>query len=77
MIAPLAPKIKAGTILETIGRMEPAGGTAWEDCLEGNNAEDRTRTGTGCPTRPSNVRVYQFRHFGLKNIPGFNARLGR
>jgi hypothetical protein len=20
----------------------------------------------GCPTRPSNVRVYQFHHFGMK-----------
>jgi hypothetical protein len=31
-------------------------------------AEGRTRTGTGCPTRPSNVRVYQFRHFGIDQI---------
>src|SRR6187551_3686107 len=29
-----------------------------------DGAEGRTRTGTGYPTRPSNVRVYQFRHFG-------------
>ena len=28
-------------------------------------AEGGTRTPTGYPTRPSNVRVYQFRHFGL------------
>jgi hypothetical protein len=35
----------------------------WRD-----GAEDRTRTGTGYPTRPSNVRVYQFRHFGAKSI---------
>src|ERR1041384_4917103 len=27
-------------------------------------AEGGTRTPTGYPTRPSNVRVYQFRHFG-------------
>src|SRR5207247_2129567 len=27
-------------------------------------AEVGTRTPTGCPTRPSNVRVCQFRHFG-------------
>src|SRR5882724_12330630 len=27
-------------------------------------AEGGTRTPTGCPTRPSNVRVCQFRHFG-------------
>jgi hypothetical protein len=39
-------------------------------------AEGRTRTGTGYPTRPSNVRVYQFRHFGLfpdSNIDGVEA----
>ena len=29
-----------------------------------NGAQGRTRTGTGFPTRPSNVRVYQFRHLG-------------
>ncbi|GEM_PF-6099642 len=29
-----------------------------------NGAEGRTRTGTGLPTRPSSVRVYQFHHFG-------------
>jgi hypothetical protein len=28
------------------------------------DAEGGTRTPTGCPTRPSNVRVYQFHHFG-------------
>ena len=28
------------------------------------NAEGGTRTPTGCPIRPSNVRVYQFHHFG-------------
>src|SRR3954451_6567642 len=33
-----------------------------------DGAQDRTRTGTGCPTRPSNVRVYQFRHLGSKNV---------
>src|SRR5690349_17103626 len=32
-----------------------------------DGAQGRTRTGTGCPTRPSNVRVYQFRHLGPKN----------
>jgi hypothetical protein len=40
-------------------------------------AEGGTRTPTSYLTRPSNVRVYQFRHFGLfgkvfKN-PGFAA----
>jgi hypothetical protein len=29
-----------------------------------DGAEGGTRTPTGCPTRPSNVRVCQFRHFG-------------
>ena len=29
------------------------------------NAEGGTRTPTGCPIRPSNVRVYQFHHFGI------------
>ena len=32
--------------------------------LEIDGAEGGTRTPTGYPTRPSNVRVYQFRHFG-------------
>src|SRR5437773_6377394 len=35
-------------------------------------AEGGTRTPTGCPTRPSNVRVCQFRHFGAlrgRSIP--------
>ena len=32
-----------------------------------DGAQGRTRTGTGCPTRPSNVRVYQFRHLGSQN----------
>ena len=33
------------------------------------NAEGGTRTPTGCPIRPSNVRVYQFHHFGIFNFP--------
>ena len=37
------------------------------DCQK-NGAEGRTRTGTGRPTRPSSVRVYQFRHFGSSYI---------
>jgi hypothetical protein len=32
--------------------------------LRKDGAEGGTRTPTGCPTRPSNVRVCQFRHFG-------------
>src|ERR1700753_2070203 len=39
-----------------------------------DGAERRTRTGTGSPPRPSNVRVYQFRHFGAKNISIRTAR---
>src|SRR3990172_11353951 len=31
-----------------------------------NGAEGGTRTPMVCPTRPSNVRVYQFHHFGMK-----------
>ena len=27
-----------------------------------NGAANENRTHTGCPIRPSNVRVYQFRH---------------
>ena len=30
-----------------------------------SGAEGGTRTPTGCPIRPSNVRVYQFHHFGI------------
>ena len=33
-------------------------------------AEAGTRTRMGCPTRPSNVRVYQFHHFGMAGIKG-------
>src|SRR5438874_2580263 len=38
------------------------------EILNEDGAQGRTRTGTGCPTRPSNVRVYQFRHLGSKNL---------
>ena len=31
-----------------------------------HGAEGRTRTGTDRSTRPSTVRVYQFRHFGMR-----------
>ncbi|GEM_PF-4860365 len=31
-------------------------------------AEGGIRTPTGCPTRPSNVRVCQFRHFGTLSL---------
>src|SRR3989442_1315231 len=37
----------------------------------GLGAEGGTRTPTGCPTRPSNGRVCQFRHFGAR--PKHNA----
>ncbi len=39
-------------------------------CEEGNGAEGGTRTRMGSPTRPSNVRVYQFHHFGMERIIG-------
>src|SRR5882762_11248284 len=38
-------------------------------------AEGGTRTPTGCPTRPSNVRVCQFRHFG--EVRGRSITLSR
>ena len=44
--------------------VDAAGGSGGWIGREGNGAEGRTRTGMGCPTRPSTVRVYQFRHFG-------------
>src|SRR5262249_4155514 len=38
-------------------------------------AEGGTRTPTGCPIRPSNVRVYQFHHFGtLGRLCGFQIK---
>ena len=37
------------------------------DC-HANGAEAGTRTRMGCPTRPSNVRVYQFHHFGMTGL---------
>ena len=33
-----------------------------------SGAEDETRTRTGCPTRPSNVRVYHFHHPGTRDL---------
>src|SRR5437870_147377 len=43
--------------------------------LEKLGAEGGTRTPTGCPTRPSNVRVCQFRHFG--EVRGRSIALSR
>src|SRR5881397_1247824 len=43
--------------------------------LEKLGAEGGTRTPTGCPTRPSNVRVCQFRHFG--EVRGESITLSR
>ena len=34
--------------------------------IENRGAEGGTRTPTSCLTRPSNVRVCQFRHFGIE-----------
>ncbi len=45
------------------------------DCrkeIQEGGAEGGTRTPTSYLTRPSNVRVYQFRHFGNYQI-NFNA----
>ncbi len=35
---------------------------------QASGAEAGTRTRKGFPTRPSNVRVYQFHHFGIGEI---------
>ena len=40
-----------------------------EKAYYNQNAEGGTRTPTGCPIRPSNVRVYQFHHFGNIDFP--------
>ncbi len=40
-----------------------------------SGAEGRTRTGMACATRPSNVRVYQFRHFGTLNHRRHHSKL--
>jgi hypothetical protein len=37
----------------------------WTSSSKKVGAEGGTRTPTGCPIRPSNVRVYQFHHFGV------------
>jgi hypothetical protein len=37
------------------------------------HARSENRTRTGCPTRPSNVRVYQFRHPSLKRTCNYFA----
>ena len=34
--------------------------------IANHGAQGRTRTGTDYSTRPSNVRVYQFRHLGWR-----------
>ena len=36
-----------------------------------NGARDENRTHTGIPIRPSNVRVYQFRHSRIKLLDYF------
>src|SRR5262249_52748496 len=45
-------------------RYEAGGDTSSDQPRALVPAEGGTRTPTGCPTRPSNVRVCQFRHFG-------------
>src|SRR5262245_41722247 len=56
-----AEPVSSGSTFSVGGRVQDpraaAGGKRF-------GAEGGTRTPTGCPTRPSNVRVCQFRHFG-------------
>ena len=71
MLASAGRKDKPGARdgLRPIADSAPAPDRHFVRCLrEGFGAEGRTRTGTGFPTRPSNVRVYQFRHFGIEII---------
>jgi hypothetical protein len=42
-------------------------------CRREIGAEGGTRTRMGLPTRPSNVRVYQFHHFGTGSAALWNA----
>src|SRR5207248_4620436 len=64
------------------GRVRPAGeGAAEPSCGAAPEirklfgAQGRTRTGTDYSTRPSNVRVYQFRHLGrLKRATSSRGR---
>ena len=60
---PFAPRRKAGDVLL------PLTARPRDDLCgsgQGNGAEGGTRTPMGRPTRPSNVRVYQFHHFGVE-----------
>src|SRR2546430_3503225 len=41
-----------------------------------DGAVGRTRTGMGCPIRPSNVRVYQFHHDGNLRLRGTSRGIG-
>ena len=63
---PLSRKIRiiGGAIL-LILLMVPIDRDVTEVVRFRNGAEGGTRTPTSCLTRPSNVRVCQFRHFGL------------
>src|SRR5215475_9439854 len=51
----------------------------WSEIDDGgrSGAEGGTRTPTGCPTRPSNVRVCQFRHFGEERREYTVSRIAR
>ena len=40
----------------------------WGSDVNFNGAGDENRTRTGCPTRPSNVRVYHFHHPGTRDL---------
>jgi hypothetical protein len=56
--------MKAATGASDLVRSVDTAATTSRDLNVRNGAEGGTRTPTGCPTRPSNVRVCQFRHFG-------------
>src|SRR5438128_11338699 len=54
-------------------RIRPRERTAGH-CEGRSGAGGGTRTPTGCPTRPSNVRVCQFRHFGPRTVAKYTVR---
>ena len=57
----------SGTGLRVVGE---EGGIPAESREPLFGAQGRTRTGTDFSTRPSNVRVYQFRHLGFQKSRG-------
>ena len=61
IIQPRADKQKASP--DILGRLYQ-----WGSDVNFNGAGDENRTRTGCPTRPSNVRVYHFHHPGTRDL---------